>query len=86
MPDDRSDPNRPSPSDPHSSFGEGRAPFEEEGATGPDDPPGASGALPGGLSASLALQMGRSWIQQHQKAAMLGALAAGVVLGSLLRD
>jgi hypothetical protein len=82
MPDEPAEPNA--------------SPFEEE-----DDPfadvegPGAAptggdvssaGALPSGLDASFALGLARSWIKQRQTATMLGAFAAGVALGSLLRE
>jgi hypothetical protein len=37
-------------------------------------------------SASMALDMARLWVQQHQKAAMLGAFAVGTFVGALLRN
>lgn len=37
-------------------------------------------------SPSFALDMARLWVQRHQKASMLGAFAAGVFVGALLRD
>lgn len=35
---------------------------------------------------TLALSMAQQWVQEHQKTTMLGALAVGVFVGSLLRD
>ena len=42
--------------------------------------------MPGGLSASLAKDMARSWVRQHQKATMVGAFGLGVFAGVMLRD
>jgi len=39
-----------------------------------------------GPEESFALDMARLWAKQHQKATMLGAFAAGVFVGALLRD
>ncbi len=46
--------------------------------------PGGSPA--GGIDASFALTMARTWVTEHQTKAMLGAFSAGVVVGSLLRE
>lgn len=35
---------------------------------------------------SFAADMARLWVKRHQKATMLGAFAAGVFVGALLRD
>lgn len=87
MPDDRpeTDPFSAASSEQHS-------PFEGLGdpADGPE-PPGAEAFEAGtagslGASASLALQMARSWVKQHQKATMLSAFATGVFLGRCFRD
>lgn len=88
MPDDRPDENPlwSDSADQDAPFDEGSTPFEEAGSSGPESFEGGPGPLPGGLDASLALHVARSWIKQHQKATMLGALAAGVVIGSLFRD
>lgn len=55
----------------------------------PEDPdwdvPGEEGSS-GGASASFALDMARLWVQEHQKASMLGAFAVGVFVGAMLRD
>lgn len=40
----------------------------------------------GGIDASFALTMARTWVTEHQTKAMLGAFAAGVVVGSLFRE
>lgn len=42
--------------------------------------------MPGGLSSSLATDMVRSWVRQHQKATMIGAFGVGVFVGVMLRD
>jgi hypothetical protein len=71
----------PAPGDPSTSS---RAPFEDA------DPPSWDQEdemkMPDGLSSSLAKDMARSWVQQHQKATMLGAFGVGVFVGVLLRD
>ena len=36
-------------------------------------------------SPSFAVNMARMWVQQHQKASMLGAFAVGVFVGAMLR-
>lgn len=77
--------------DPFAEFGDS---FDAPDGPGPNAPSGSNpasglggaGAGSGGLDASLALGMARSWVEQHQKLTMLGAFATGVVLGSLLRD
>ncbi len=38
------------------------------------------------MSPSFALDMARLWVQQHQKASMLGAFAVGVFIGAMLPD
>lgn len=38
------------------------------------------------IDPSLGLMLARSWTKRHQKAVMLGAFAAGVFAGSLMRD
>ncbi len=57
---------------------------DQEQSWGPEAPPEAPSSR-GGRSA-LAVEMARMWVQEHQEAAMLGAFAVGVVVGSLLRD
>ncbi|WP_103021211.1 hypothetical protein [Salinibacter altiplanensis] len=42
--------------------------------------------MPDGVSSSLAKDMARSWVQQHQKATMIGAFGVGVFVGVMLRD
>lgn len=32
------------------------------------------------------MDLARMWVQEHQKTAMLGAFAAGVFIGALVRD
>lgn len=46
--------------------------------------PGDSPA--GGMDASFAVTMARTWVTEHQTKAMLGAFAAGVLVGSLFRE
>lgn len=36
-------------------------------------------------ASSLALEMAQVWVEEHQKASMLGAFAVGVFVGALLR-
>jgi hypothetical protein len=38
------------------------------------------------MSPSFALKMARLWVKRHQKASMLGAFAAGVFIGAMVRD
>lgn len=66
-------------------FGDLHDSFEDQA---PEDPlGGAPGpAASGALEPSLALELARSWVREHQNATMLGAFAAGVFVGSLLRD
>lgn len=79
MANPHSDPN---PDDPFSTSGtpidEGQAPpsWEEAG----------QGSMPDDLSSSVALDMARLWVQQHQKATMLGAFAVGVFVGAMFRE
>lgn len=40
----------------------------------------------GRLQTSMALDVARMWIEEHQKESMLGAFAVGVFLGGLFRD
>lgn len=47
------------------------------------DPSGATGL---GSSASLAADVAKLWIQEHQKKSLLGAFAVGVFVGAMLRD
>lgn len=37
-------------------------------------------------SSSFAMDLARMWVQEHQKTAMLGAFAAGVFIGALVRE
>ena len=64
-------------------------PFEDTDFEDTDPPSWDQGdemTMPGGLSSSLAKDMARSWVRQHQKATMLGAFGAGVFVGVMLRD
>lgn len=40
----------------------------------------------GDVSPSVAVDVARMWVQQHQKASMLGAFAVGVFAGAMLRQ
>jgi len=75
----------PEPDDPFSSSSS----FPDDTDAPPWDAPGddLSGPPPPGndQSASMALDMARLWVQQHQKASMLGAFAVGTFIGALLR-
>ncbi len=46
----------------------------------PSSPPSKGGQL------SMAWNVARMWIKEHQREAMLGAFATGVFLGACLRD
>lgn len=66
---------------------------ESASAPSPDafssaDGPGDMGPLSGGTDAtvSLAVDMARMWVREHQKASMLGAFAIGVFTGAWMRD
>ena len=61
--------------------GQNAPPWEQEG-----DDPFAGAAEDGGMSPSFALKMARLWVKEHQKASMLGAFAAGVFIGAMVRD
>jgi hypothetical protein len=52
------------------------------------DAPGDPEAIAGGTGAtvSLAVDMARMWVREHQKASMLGAFALGVFAGAWMRD
>lgn len=76
MSEDSSEPN--ATDDAPSSAPEEPDPPEWE--AGIDDPSGE------GSSATFALDVTRLWIEQHQKASMLGAFAVGVFIGAMLRD
>lgn len=69
-------------SSPSSSVNGPEAPSWEAG----NDDPWADRSQVQGMSASLALDMARLWVQRHQKASMLGAFAVGTFIGALLRD
>jgi hypothetical protein len=78
-----------------SSENEASNPFEQMGGSDPDAQPSFESPDPAGtddpfasakLQASFALDLARAWVKDHQRAAMLGAFATGVVLGSLFRD
>lgn len=67
-------------------------PFSEEASSSPfednNDQPGPrpeSDAARVEMS-SLAWTVGRTWVEDHQEAAMLGAFAVGVFVGALFRD
>jgi hypothetical protein len=66
--------------------------FDDPGAfDDADDPfgtdaPGASGDMGARGQVGMALSMARVWVKEHQEAVMLGAFAAGVAVGALLRD
>jgi len=68
-------------------------PFGGDSFEGPSDggrsfdASGGSGSRTvGSESAGFAYEMAKMWVQDHQKEAMVGAFAAGVFLGALLRD
>jgi len=72
------------------AFGDFRDSFEgEEGAGDEEDPLSPPPELSGRASAldpSLALDLARTWVREHQNTTMLGAFAVGVFVGSLLRN
>lgn len=74
-----SDPERSASSTPPDPF----ADIDDSPDDVPDPPtaPGQSGPTP-----SLAWDMARMWVREHQKAAMIGAFAVGVLTGAWLRD
>lgn len=58
-------------------------------AAGPDAPPwedAEDDPLADSSSPSFALNMARLWVQEHQKASMLGAFGIGVFVGAMLRE
>lgn len=62
-------------------------PFAQEAPFGPDtSSPGGAPAPQGGSSFTMAWSVARMWIKEHQREAMLGAFATGVVVGAYLRD
>ncbi len=71
----------PDPADSSPSSG---PPFEGDDPPSWDEDDGMR--MPDGVSSSFAKDMARSWVQQHQKATMLGAFAVGVFVGVMLRD
>ncbi|MCS3651607.1 hypothetical protein GGQ08_002541 [Salinibacter ruber] len=71
----------PAPGDFPTSSG---APFEDPDPSSWDQADEME--MPGGLSSSLATDMARSWVRQHQKATMIGAFGVGVFVGVMLRD
>lgn len=75
-----------SPPDPGS--GESESPFSStvEGPNSPSWEGGGENVMGDDMSPSFALDMARLWVQQHQKASMLGAFGVGVLIGALLRD
>ena len=83
-------PPNPESNDPFASS----SPSFEDAFEGADTPPWddenrdpmTEGPMTEGMSASFALDMARVWVQQHQKATMLGAFAVGAFVGALLRD
>jgi len=84
MPDDSFSDDPAAGSSPEDPFGDFREAFEEGGPDPAGSPPDAPGAA-AGLDPSLALELARSWVREHQNATMLGAFALGVFVGSLLR-
>ncbi len=76
MTEDRSNPdNRPSFS-----------PSQDRGQDRSWDPDSSPDGPSMGDRSAFALDMARMWVKEHQTATMLGAFAAGVFVGSLLRD
>lgn len=73
------DPSEPNATDSDSSAASQR-PDPPEWEAGLENPSAE------GSSASFALEGARLWVQQHQKASMLGAFAVGVFVGAMLRD
>lgn len=69
---------------PNDSFADSGPSFEGRQAPSWDE----AGPSPGAeeLSSSVAVDMARLWVQRHQKATMLGAFAAGVFIGAMLRE
>lgn len=60
-----------------SSKTQDESPFERETTSSP------LGELE---QSSLALEMAKEWVRQHQMVSMLGAFAIGVFIGALMRD
>lgn len=93
-------PDESSNTDDFSSVGDSRGnegpvgtdPFQQMGDS-EESPFGASGQSEFEASvssiktqATVAFEVGKVWVKEHQKATMLGAFATGVVLGALIRD
>ncbi|MFB6231591.1 MAG: hypothetical protein ABEL04_10585 [Salinibacter sp.] len=78
MAEDRSTPN------PADEFSPSSA--ENAGRPGPEGYAGPSGPSGGSTPTSFYLEMAELWVQEHQKASMLGAFAVGVFVGALVRD
>ncbi|NBB74728.1 MAG: hypothetical protein GVY35_13745 [Bacteroidetes bacterium] len=60
-----------------------REPFSDEGASFAGHEEASSDAF--GQS-QLAMEMAKTWVRQHQTAAMVGAFAVGAFVGALMRD
>lgn len=67
-------------------FADAFSSFSEEGASSAwDETEGFPDSLQG-LDPSLAVDLARFWVKEHQKATMLGAFGVGVFIGVLIRD
>lgn len=72
------EPPEQGPSDPFgASSSDNDSPVWEEDLAGPSGPM---------ASMTFAADVAKIWVQEHQKASMLGAFAVGVFVGALLRD
>lgn len=73
---------------PNPDSGDSDRPFSSsaEGPNAPSWEGGSEEVLGDENAPSFALDMARLWVQQHQKATMLGAFGVGVFIGALLRD
>jgi hypothetical protein len=60
-----------------------REPFADEGASFAGHEEASSDAF---VQSQLAIEMAKTWVRQHQTAAMVGAFAVGAFVGALMRD
>lgn len=65
---------------------EGENPFSEESPFGSSEAPDFDAPGAGSGQLSMAWNVARMWIKEHQREAMLGAFATGVLVGAYLRD
>jgi len=85
MPDDSFSDDPSAGTSSEDPFGDFRESFEADGPNVAGSSPDFPGAA-ADLDPSLALELARSWVREHQNATMLGAFAVGVFVGSLFRD